>query len=224
MRTFILACLFSLLAASVGLAADPSATVFPPSDCSNDEQRVMTWQTGGTSTKCATGQHVMNLALPSCSSGQIVVKQGNEFACVTPPSCPTNAFLNFVEGVFICSPIVLPKCANDEFLSSHDGSTFICAKEGKACTPNWTTTGYGACSKNCGGGVQDVHQSDGCGNTRALSQACNTQACTTCYNARNGVCCNFDRGDCVSAHYNIPPGESHCALGFEYLCANLNGW
>lgn len=77
----IVACAL-LLPTSV--VAGQNATVFPPTDCSASEQRVITWQDGTTSTHCATGQQVLDLALSDCEDGQVVTREGGKFVCSNP--------------------------------------------------------------------------------------------------------------------------------------------
>lgn len=123
----------------------------------------------------------------SCPAGQVSVMTGIQSgtaSCVPlPASCDTtNSFLTYVPprgtaayGSFTCSSLVLPVCVAPSFLTSNDGRTFTCS--GPVCTPNWTNTTVGACSAPCGGGEQSVDQSDGCGHTQNIRQACNTQTC-----------------------------------------------
>ena len=166
----------AIIATSFQSFAADQSIVFPPDDCSSAAPGLMSWRIGDTATRCKTGQDVLKLAIPGCTEGQLVVKRGHDFVCETPPTCPTNFFLNYADFHFICAPVALPKCTSGEFLTSTDGLSFACATV-KTCKPNWTTTGVGTCSEPCDGGTQDVYQSDGCGNTRTESQACNTQAC-----------------------------------------------
>lgn len=67
--------------ASATVFAEDTATVFPPAGCSASEQRIITWQDGTTSTRCASGQQVLDLALPGCGDEQAVVHEGGKFVC-----------------------------------------------------------------------------------------------------------------------------------------------
>ncbi len=130
MRHFFLILLFALavVAGSPAFAGDPSATVFPPASCSRSEQRVITWQDGTTTTMCATGQQVMNLAIPTCYEEQHVVMEGGQFICKTvaaPPACGANEFLTFDGSEYTCGSTNVPTCGADQVLT-FDGSGFIC--------------------------------------------------------------------------------------------------
>ncbi len=126
MRFLAFACLFSLVAATA--FANQKATVFPPAGCSSGEQRVITWQDGTSTTVCATGQQVMNLAIPACMDGQTVVKEGGQFTCKTvpnPPVCGVNEFLTFDGRSYACGATDVPTCGADQVLT-FNGSGFIC--------------------------------------------------------------------------------------------------
>ncbi len=88
----------------------------------------------------------------------------------------------------------------------HGGNDAFCSASPPPCTPSWYVTGYGGCSKSCGGGTQAVYWADGCGGAHTSSQSCNTQPCLECSALYIGVpnswwqyigsCCNMNRGGC----------------------------
>ncbi len=140
---------FAVVASSPAFARDPNATVFPPAGCSRSEQRVITWQDGTTTTMCATGQQVMNLAIPVCGEGQFVVREGGQFICKTvasPPACGANEFLTFDGRSYTCGATNVPTCAANQVLT-FNGSGFICVNrtdEIPTCAPNQFLTYNGA--------------------------------------------------------------------------------
>jgi len=66
-------------------SATPPYIFFPPADCSAKELRIVVWQDGASSTRCATAQEILKLALPGCKAGQQVIFDGNAFACKELP-------------------------------------------------------------------------------------------------------------------------------------------
>jgi hypothetical protein len=77
-----------LLAAPLDCLAKATSSpfmVFPPADCSATEPRVITWQDGATTTRCATAQEILRLALPGCRAGQHVLFDGSSFVCEGTP-------------------------------------------------------------------------------------------------------------------------------------------
>jgi hypothetical protein len=63
----------------------PSYMLFPPANCSATELRIIVWQDGASSTRCATGQQILRLALPGCKAGQHVEFNGDDFVCAGAP-------------------------------------------------------------------------------------------------------------------------------------------
>ena len=111
----------------------------------------------------------------SSSSSNAPTSQDSQ---VFPPAgcTPTNSLIAWTgSGNTYCTKASYPVCQTGEFLT-FNGTSLSCV-DPSICTSNWTTTSTGTCSATCGGGTQNATQSDGCGNTQTISQACNTQAC-----------------------------------------------
>lgn len=70
-----------------------------------------------------------------------------------------------------------PPCPSSLSLSARADTARLEPNPWSCCTPNWVITGYGPCSKSCGGGMQDVYWGDGCGLVSTTQQGCNAQAC-----------------------------------------------
>lgn len=161
-------------------ASQSETTVFPPktpagATCPAGETTVLAWNNGAATTYCLGSDEIRDLAIPDQTSAQVILQRAL-------PGCAVGEHVVKTETGFSCEKAInLPICTDKQYLWS-DGKALSCRDfETKVCTPNWVTTGVGTCSASCGGGVQDVYQSDGCGNTRTGSQACNTQSCgVTC--------------------------------------------
>lgn len=180
MHTFTLSVISLLLCCGIALASNGDTTVFPPKTmggqtCPAGETTILAWNNGATTTYCLDAAETRDLAVPDQNAAQIILKRAL-------PTCATGDEVVKTDSGFSCeAPVSLPTCTDTQYLWS-DGHALSCREfETKVCTPSWVTTGVGTCSVSCGGGVQDVYQSDGCSHTRTLSQACNTQSCgVTC--------------------------------------------
>ena len=136
--------------------------------------------------------HQVCLTIPTCTSNQFLTFSGNQFSFsgLDIPNCPSNAALNYSNGAFVCKSLALPVCTTGQYLTSNDGATFVCSSL-DTCQPNWTTTSIGNCSATCGGGTENIVQSDGCGHTQVTQQVCNTQTCQcTASTASWGTSCS----------------------------------
>jgi hypothetical protein len=111
-----------------------NATIFPPvttqnQECGNDQLRVLSWAKDTTSTVCLTGQEVMSLALPGCTTNQQIVYDGNRFACrspVTIPTCQPNEYLSFNGTDYTCRSNSPPPTCTSEQVLTFDGRDYIC--------------------------------------------------------------------------------------------------
>jgi hypothetical protein len=78
-RGLILAILLLCIPA---FASGTQLNMWPPDGCSAKEPRVATWQNGTkTGTRCMSAQEILRLALPDCKAGQLVMFDGENFAC-----------------------------------------------------------------------------------------------------------------------------------------------
>jgi len=122
------------------LLANTNTVVFPPTNCSSSELRIIAWQNGAPSTYCISGQDVLQSALPNCADGQAIVYRshgrttvgtgGGGYVCetlvaspstdlpatapeaVTPPSCSEQQTLAFVNGGWACRELPQPVPSN----------------------------------------------------------------------------------------------------------------
>lgn len=146
-------CCLVLSAGSAFAAPAPkstSSTVFPPAGCSETEKMVMTWQKNGASTECLTATQVIDLAIPDCQPGQLLVKAKTGYTCVALPACKTDEVLSFNGRAFVCSSIEGENimegvdCPPPFALSYHSGK-FLCVVRsyaGLVCPSGQFLTGY----------------------------------------------------------------------------------
>ncbi|MEI9803523.1 MAG: hypothetical protein WDN48_02370 [Pseudolabrys sp.] len=85
MRLFLF--LIASLLSATAQAAEPQGAymLFPPADCSAKELRIVAWRDGDSTTRCASAQDILKLALPGCKAGQQVIFDGNAFVCKDAP-------------------------------------------------------------------------------------------------------------------------------------------
>ena len=95
---FLAICVLSLWTSEI--CAETQAIVFPPAHCSGSEQRLITWQDGGASTMCISGQEALLLALPNCRNGEHIVFRGSFH---NRPVVDGQDF-NQQTGYFVCEP------------------------------------------------------------------------------------------------------------------------
>lgn len=183
------------------------------------------------SVSCTGGQMITAIsngvatcsAIPTCTSSTVLTFTTTNgvpgFTCTSVaqalniPNCAANTALDFTNGAFTCKPIALPVCTTGQYLTSYDGATFVCTSL-DTCSPNWTTTGVGQCTTSCGGGLQSITQSDGCGHTQTVDQACDTQACPV-----NGAC-----GAASGTTVTSAPTTGLCADGSIPTVSGTGPW
>jgi len=141
MRIIISALLGLILFCSGGIAqAADNTTIFPPkkvdgTDCNAAQTRVLAWENGAATTYCLDGQQVLDLAIPTCASGQVVTRGDDKFECKTPlvpDVCREGQVLAYTKGGFVCVDInerSIPTCGQGQFLT-YDGQNFICSNAG----------------------------------------------------------------------------------------------
>lgn len=142
----------SLLLLPAAASAATQAQVFPPANCSASEQRVITWQDGTTTTYCASGQQVLDLALPDCNEGQVVTREGGKFVCKDPTAHMT------------CTDALLHKTYTDilsgdpravvEVVVDHPGGHPGAGFHGLQCAAGWQKVG--SCNVSVLGTDNDV--------------------------------------------------------------------
>lgn len=115
--------------ASLPAFAQSGAVVFPPADCSSDEERAITWKDGSRTTHCRTMQQVVKMAIPDCRPNQYVAVNGRgEFHCRDFPNCGAGEVLtsNDSSGTreFHCMP-GMPHCSNGQYVVYHQ-EKYIC--------------------------------------------------------------------------------------------------
>lgn len=116
-----------MLVGSAALAhGATTATVFPPANCSASELRVISWQDGTASTYCITGQDVLTLAIPRCSEGAYVARDGGQYLCKTVPTCGGTERLNFDGNSFMCEGTDGPPTCGGNQVLTFNGNRFIC--------------------------------------------------------------------------------------------------
>ena len=65
------------------------------------------------------------------------------------------------------------------WMCNPDGGGIPQSCSANMCVPSWVTNSTSECSASCGPGLQTLSQSDGCGHTQTVSQACNNGSCCT---------------------------------------------
>jgi|GEM_PF-5212288 len=120
--------------APAAFAKNTSSTVFPPAGCSETEKMILSWQKDGSSTECLTATQVVDLAVPNCKAGQLLVKSATGYSCMQLPTCNSGQALVFDGKQFICAVIEgslkkPPQCTPPQALT-FNGGEFQCSRVG----------------------------------------------------------------------------------------------
>jgi hypothetical protein len=119
MRYFILS-VFFLLSTNLASAATGETTIFPPANCNDQEQRIITWQDGAPTTNCAAPQDVLQMALPSCAEGDTIVFTGGKFSCASGqvPTAASRTTADFDASGHCCAPPAPHCCTTPSLITT----------------------------------------------------------------------------------------------------------
>jgi hypothetical protein len=137
-----------------GAFADGRA--FPPDNCSGANPfMAFNGVTSGGNTYCIDGQTVLNNALSTCDTDQVIAFNGSAFYCKTieldaPPACGPGEFLTSNGSSFSCASTNVPTCAAN-YVLTYNGSAFVCVPKNASiptCAANQFLT-YNGSSFQC---------------------------------------------------------------------------